>query len=141
MVILDISDKSNPSMISNVNFAPPFPGFAHTVLPLFNRNLLVVTQEATRMNGEDHPKLVWLMDNRLETNPVIISTLPMGDTEDFFSRPGRYGAHIIYENTPGSTSFHSEDLIFATFFNGGMRVVDIKNPFQPPRRWLTSFHR
>ena len=22
-------------MISNVNFAPPFPGFAHTVLPLF----------------------------------------------------------------------------------------------------------
>ena len=141
MVILDISDKSNPSMISNVNFAPPFPGFAHTVLPLFNRNLLVVTQEATRMNGEDHPKLVWLMDNRLETNPVIISTLPMGDTEDFFSRPGRYGAHINYENTPGATSFHSEDLIFATFFNGGMRVVDIKNLFQPPRRWLTSFHR
>lgn len=58
VVILDISDKSSPSMISNVNFAPPFPGFAHTVLPLFNRNLLVVTQEATRMNGEDHPKLV-----------------------------------------------------------------------------------
>ena len=89
MVILEIAAKSKPTMISNVNFAPPFPGFAHTVMPLFSRNLLVVTQEATRMNGEDHPKLVWLMDNRLETNPVIISTLPMADTDDFFSRPGR----------------------------------------------------
>ena len=131
MVILDISDKSKPSMVSHVNFAPPFPGFAHTVLPLFNRDLLVVTQEATRMNGEDHPKMVWLMDSRLETNPVIISTLPMGDTDDFYSRPGRYGAHNIYENTPGTTSYHSEDLIFATFFNGGLRIFDISNPFQP----------
>ncbi len=55
----------------------------------------------------------------------------MGGTDDFFSRPGSYGAHNIYENTPRTTNFHSEDLIFATFFNGGMRVFDISNPFQP----------
>jgi hypothetical protein len=131
VIILDISSKSQPSMISNVNFAPPFPGFTHTVVPIFSRNLLVVTQEATRMHGEDHPKLVWIMDARLETNPVIISTLPMGNTEDFFSRPGRYGAHNIYEYLPGSTSFQSDNLVFATFFNGGIRVFDIANPFQP----------
>jgi hypothetical protein len=131
VIILDISDKSRPSMISNVNFAPPFPGFTHTVVPIFNRNLLIVTQEATRMHGEDHPKLVWIMDVRLETNPVIISTLPMGDTDDFFSRPGRYGAHNIYEYVPGPTSYQSDNLVFATFFNGGIRVFDIANPFQP----------
>jgi hypothetical protein len=83
------------------------------------------------MHGEDHPKLVWIMDVRLETNPVIISTLPMADTNDFFSRPGRYGAHNIYEYVPGPTSFQSDNLVFATFFNGGIRVFDIANPFQP----------
>lgn len=131
VIILDISDKSHPSKVGQINFAPPFPGFAHTVLPLFSRDLLVVTQEATRLAGEDHPKLVWLMDVRVESNPVIISTLPMGDTDDFFSRPGRYGAHNVYENLPGPTSFQSDNLVFATFFNGGIRVFDIANAFQP----------
>ena len=131
VVTLDISDKSNISMIANVNYAPPFPGFTHTVLPMFDREMLVVTQEAVRNGGEDYPKLVWLMDNRVESNPIITSTLPMADTEDFFNRPGRYGAHNIYENQPGETSFISEDLVFGTFFNAGIRVFDIKNPFQP----------
>jgi hypothetical protein len=131
VVILDIADKAHPQMVSNVSFSPPFPGFVHTVMPLFQRDLLVVSQEANRMHGEDHPKLVWMMDNSLETNPVIVSTLPMADTDDFFSRPGRYGAHNIYENTPGATSYFSDTLVYATFFNGGIRVFDIKNPFRP----------
>lgn len=131
VVILDISDKVHPSMVGHINFAPPFPGFTHTVVPLFGRELLLVTQEATRMNGGDHPKLVWVMDVRVEGNPVIISTLPLDDTDDYFSRPGRYGAHNIHENQPAPTSFQSEDLVFATFFNGGLRVFDIANPFQP----------
>ena len=101
VVTLDISDKSNPKMIANVNFAPPFPGFTHTVVPFFSRDLLVVTQEAIRPKGEDYPKLIWMMDNRMETNPIIIGTFPMADTDDFFNRPGRYGAHNIYENQPG----------------------------------------
>ena len=131
VVILDISDVSNPSMISHINYAPPFPGFTHTVVPLFNRDLMVVTQEAVRMNGEDYPKLIWMMDVRDEAHPVIISTFPMGDTEDFFQRPGRFGAHNIYENQPGPTCFHSDNLIYGTFFNGGVRVFDTNNPFQP----------
>lgn len=131
VVTLDISDKAHPTMVANLNYAPPFPGFTHTVLPLFSRDMLVVTQEAVRPKGEDYPKLVWLIDNRLESNPVIISTLPMADTNDFFSRPGRYGAHNVYENLPGPTSSINENLIYATFFNAGIRVFDTSNPFQP----------
>ena len=131
VVILDVSDVANPSMISHVNYAPPFPGFTHTVVPLFNRDLMVVTQEAVRMNGEDYPKLIWMMDIRDETHPVIISTFPMADTDDFFQRPGRYGAHNIYENQPGETCYFSDTLIYGTFFNGGVRVFDTSNPFRP----------
>ena len=112
VMILDIEDKSNPKMISHINYAPPFPGFTHTVLPLFNRDLMLVTQEAVRVGGEDYPKLMWMMDIRDETNPVIISTLPMPDTDDFFNRPGRFGAHNVYENQPGPTCFFSDTLIF-----------------------------
>ena len=131
VVILDISDVSNPSMISHINYAPPFPGFTHTVVPLFDRDLMVVTQEAVRLNGEDYPKLIWMMDIRDETHPVIISTFPMADTNDFFQRPGRFGAHNIYENQPGPTCYHSDSLIYGTFFNGGVRVFDTSDPFRP----------
>ena len=131
VAILDISDKANPQMISNINYAPPFPGFTHTVVPFFNRDMMVVTQEAVRPGGEDYPKLVWLMDIRDETKPVIMGTLPMPDTEDFFNRPGRFGAHNIYENQPGPTCYFSDTLVFGTFFNGGVRVYDTTNPFQP----------
>ena len=131
VTILDITDISRPGLISHINYAPPFPGFTHTVLPLFNRDLMVVTQESVRDGGEDYPKLIWLMDIREETNPVIISTLPMPETKDFFGRPGRFGAHNIYENQPGPTCFFSDTLIFGTFFNAGLRVFDISNPFQP----------
>ncbi len=131
VIILDIEDKSNPKMLSHINYAPPFPGFTHTVLPLFSRDLMLVTQEAVRLNGEDYPKLMWMMDIRDETNPIIIGTLPMPDTDDFFNRPGRFGAHNVYENQPGPTCFHSENLIFATLFNAGIRVYDTADPFHP----------
>ena len=131
VVILDIEDKANPRMVSHINYAPPFPGFTHTVLPLFDRDLMLVTQEAVRLGGEDYPKLMWMMDIRDETNPIIISTLPMPDTDDFFNRPGRFGAHNVYENQPGSTCFYSDTLIFATLFNAGVRVYDTSDPFRP----------
>ena len=92
---------------------------------------MVVTHEAVRNNGEDHPKLIWMMDIREETNPVIISTFPMPDTEDFFSRGGRFGAHNVYENQPGPTCSHSDTLIYGTFFNAGVRVFDTSDPFRP----------
>ena len=129
--ILDISDVANPREISAFNFAPNFPGFTHTAMPLFGRDLMVVTQESVRTGGEDHPKLVWMVDIKDETNPVIISTFPTPDLEDYFGRPGRYGAHNIYENQPGPTCYHSETLIYGTFFNGGIRVYDTTNPFRP----------
>ena len=36
----------------------------------------------------------------------------------------------MHENRPGP-SFRSSSLIFGTYFNGGVRVHDIANPFQP----------
>jgi hypothetical protein len=130
---LDISDMARPKMISRIDHHPPFAGFTHTVLPLFSRDLLVVTDEANPgfEHCEDYPKLAWLVDVRVETNPVMIGSLPLPEKEDFGNRPGRFGAHNIHENQPLPLSFQSDELVFGAFFNAGVRVYDIKNPYQP----------
>lgn len=130
VIILDISDKANPKMISRWNPHPPFHGFTHTVLPLFDRDLLIVSDECVRDAGLDWPKLTWVLDARNEANLVPISTLPMPPVEEFSQRAGRYGSHNLHENRPGP-AFHSEEIIFEAFFNAGVRVFDLKNPFQP----------
>jgi hypothetical protein len=129
--ILDISDKSAPKVVSAWNPHPPYPGFTHTVLPLFSRDLLVVADECVKDGGADWPKLTWVVDARKETNLVPIATFPLPPVEEFKGRGGRYGSHNLHENRPGETSFKSDNLIFATFFSGGVRAYDLSNPLQP----------
>jgi hypothetical protein len=129
--VLDISDMGSPKIVSSFNPHPPYPGFTHTVLPLFSRDLLVVSDECVLDNGGDWPKLTWIVDARVETNLVPISTLPMPPLEVYGQKGGRYGSHNLHENRPGETSFKSDNLIFSTFFNAGVRVYDLTNPLQP----------
>lgn len=130
-LILDISDKGNPKPIVHWNHSPPFKGFTHTVLPLFERNLLVVTDESVMDGGADWPKMVWLFDNSVEDKPIPISTCPAPPADVFAKRGGRFGAHNIHENVPGPLSWTSEDVIVGAFFNAGLRAYDISDPFQP----------
>lgn len=131
IVILDIADKSQPTLISRLDYHPPLPGFTHTVLPLFEPGLLIVTDEATRPAGEDWPKLAWVVDASVETHPMIVGSLPLPAKEEFTPRGGRFGAHNIHENHPLPTAFRSDTLVFGAFFNGGVRVYDVSNPFHP----------
>jgi hypothetical protein len=131
IVILDIGDRSHPRLVSRLDYHPPLPGFTHTVLPLFERGLLAVTDEAIEDYCADHPKLLWLMDGSTETNVVPISTAPMPPADEFCRRGGRFGAHNLHENDPSPTSWKSEDYLVGAFFNAGVRVYDIRNPFRP----------
>jgi hypothetical protein len=129
-VVLDIADMSNIKVVSKWNHSPPFNGFTHTVLPLFDRGLWIVSDECVLDNGEDWPKLVWVVDARNEANPVPISTFPAPPVEAFAKRGGRFGAHNLHENLPIPTSFKSDTIIIGTFFNAGVRVYDTSNPYQ-----------
>ena len=128
--ILDISNPSSIQVAGRWNHSPPFNGFTHTVLPLFGRDLLVVSDECVLDDGLDWPKLVWMVDSRIEDNLVPISTFPNAPVDAFIKRGGRFGAHNLHENLPISTSFQSETIIVGTFFNAGVRVFDTSNPFQ-----------
>jgi hypothetical protein len=130
LVVLDISDLSNMKPVSMWNHSPPFNGFTHTVLPLFERNLWIVSDECVMDDGADWPKLVWVLDARSEANPVPIGTFPMPPVEVFGRRGGRYGAHNLHENLPGPASFRSDTIIVGSFFNGGVRVYDTRDPYR-----------
>src|SRR6266508_1697026 len=43
VVILDISDKAKPRLVSRLACSPPMWGFTHTVLPLLSQDKLIVT--------------------------------------------------------------------------------------------------
>ena len=130
-IILDIADMAHPKLVGRWNYQPPFPGFCHTLLPLLDRGLLVVSDESVADGAKDWPKLVWIVDVREESKPVPISTCPLPPVKTFARRGGRFGAHNLHENRPVAGSYVSEQIIFGTFFNGGVRAFDLADPFHP----------
>lgn len=130
-IVLDISDLARPRLVSRWDYHPPFPGFTHTVLPLFDRELLVVTDESIADGGADWPKLVWVVDARDEANLVPIATCPLPPVGKYAMRGGRYGAHNVHENRPAPGAWVSETIIVGSFFNGGVRAFDLSDPFRP----------
>jgi len=131
IMILDIADRSRPKLVSRWSNSPPYNGFAHTVLPLFGRGLLVVTDESIQDDGKDWPKLVWLIDARDEKNLVSIGTLPVSGVKPLLHQGGRCGAHNVHENPPTSGAWRSENIVLGTFFNAGLRAYDISDPYDP----------
>jgi len=146
-IILDISGLSSvragsarsfsPKLVSHLTFSPPFPAWTHTVQPLFGRGLALVSDEAVKDKCADAPKLVWLVDIRAETNPVIVGTAPLPENAGkFCASGGRFGAHNLHPNFPGSTSLLLKNTFVGTLFNAGVRIyrlVDVPVPNAPPQ--------
>lgn len=129
MVVLDVKDRAKPKPIVHRNWSPPYGGGTHNCLPLPDRELLVVLDEAVLDHQEDGLKLIWVFDNRVPANPVSIATFPTPAEADYKSKDGHFGPHNIHENRPGS--FVSSKLIFATYQNAGVRVFDMSDAFAP----------
>ncbi len=129
MVVLDVTDRMRPKLITHRNWSPPFGGGTHNCLPLPDRDLLIVLDEAVLDHQEDGLKLIWVFDNRVPANPVSIATFPTPAEADYMKKGGHFGPHNIHENRPGT--FVSSELIFATYQNAGVRVFDIRDPYRP----------
>jgi hypothetical protein len=126
--IHDISDPASPKLLSHINWSPPFPGGTHTPLPLPGRGLAVVADEANAERCAKGMFHTFVVDVRVPGNPVPVSTLPTPTDRDYCAL-GVFGPHNLHENRPGS--FQSEEIIFATYNNAGVRVFDIKDAFAP----------
>lgn len=129
LAVVDVADRSKPKLITHKVWCPPYGGGTHNALPLPDRDLLVVVDEAVLDNQEDGLKLIWLFDNREKSNPISISTLPTPADADYVKVGGHFGPHNVHENRPGS--FVSSELIFATYQNAGVRVFNIRDQYHP----------
>jgi hypothetical protein len=129
MVVLDVAARANPKLIAHRDGSPPFGGGTHNCLPLADRELLVVLDEAVLDHQEDGVKHIWVIDNRDRSNPVCLATFPQPGEADYKAKGGHFGPHNIHENRPGS--FVSSQLIFATYQNAGVRVFDIRDQLCP----------
>lgn len=129
LTLLDVKDKAHPKLISHRNWCPPFAGGTHSALPLHDRGLVIVADEAVRNIDVEPLKYTWVIDIRAPQNPVNIATMPTPSEQDYFKKPGHFGPHNLWENRP--EGYQSSRYIFATYQNAGLRVFDIANPFRP----------
>ena len=126
-VILDITEMSRPQFISGFNWSPSYPSPIHTTLPipwkLMNRDVMFVSDEEAGKLAPAPPAFVWMVDITDETRPVPISTYAPAASAGI--APGnQYGAHQPAEQV-------YDNKMFVTWFSGGLRVIDISNPYSP----------
>jgi len=91
---------------------------------ILGRDWLIVFDEAVGPDA-DPPAFMWVFDITVETNPVPVATFQVAEQERKAVAAGRFGAHQPHEHVG------PDNLVYSAWFSGGLRVVDISNPYQP----------
>lgn len=122
---------------------PPWNG-AHTTLPVLGvdvaefakdekgkkRDFVFIINEALRNEcTEEARQLVFVVDVTTEAKPFAVANYNVPEASgNFCSRGGRFGAHSSNENQP---PMYAKRVLFVTWFNAGVRAVDIRDPYNP----------
>ena len=125
--IVDISDLTKPKTIACSCYSPPYPAPTHTAMripfKLRNRDIMVVSDEHINDTRYDPCPFLWIVDITDETNPIPIATLIAPEPSDSV---GRFGCH-----QPQEQLYDGDTTLAVTWFAGGLRLVDIRDPFHP----------
>jgi hypothetical protein len=127
--------------IGRLDMAPNWGG--HTTFPVLGRNIadwntstkgqtrdfLVVTSEATGNECQEFRHLTFMVDITTESKPFSVATFEVPESlGNFCSRGGRFGPHATSESFAAPCY---GKIIFISYFNAGVRAVDIRDPFNP----------
>lgn len=131
--VLDASDLTSgkpPAVLGEYAFPPAIPEPTHTVMPLEQtingrRYAVAIDEEHDHKPGQLHGFL-WVMD---VTDLTRIEAVAAWDLTEmacpYVGQPGvRFGAHQFREKLDST-------LVYATWFAGGLRVLDLANPTLP----------
>jgi hypothetical protein len=126
LVILDVGDPEKPVLVSHLDLGAD-SGNTHTAFPLPGRAVVVVTDEQlTRFIGtQRHVRVVDVAD---DTAPRVLARFPV-PPGDHHGRGIRFGPHNVHEMRPGSLI--DPDLVYLTYFAGGLRAYDLSDPAAP----------
>jgi hypothetical protein len=116
---------------------------AHTTFPMLKmpiaefandkigavRDIVMIVDEAILNECQEARQMVWFADVTIESRPMIVSNYTADERSGHFcERGGRFGAHSSNESM--APVFYKK-LAFVTFFNAGVRALDVRNPYQP----------
>jgi hypothetical protein len=120
----------------------PFYG-AHTVFPMLKmplaefandkdgklRDVVMIVDEQILNECQEARQLVFFVDVTIESRPMVVSNFMVPETSgNFCQRGGRFGAHSSNESM---ASVFYKKIAFITYFNAGVRAVDVRNPYAP----------
>jgi len=128
LVVIDVADKARPKIIAH-QMPHPEGGGTHSPLPLPDRKILVLADEPTFANCKEGRRHIWAHDIKDPAKPAAIGRFPEPAEADYCAKGGFFGPHNLHENRPGA--FQSSSLIFATYYNAGVRVYDFKDAARP----------
>jgi hypothetical protein len=120
---------------------------AHTTYPLLDqpipefakntgsniRDFVILVNEAGGGSGNHtctgNRQLTYFIDIETESKPMGIANFQVPEASgDFCDRGGRFGSHASSESF---TPLFYGKLIFVSWFNAGVRAIDIRDPFSP----------
>jgi hypothetical protein len=125
---------------------PAFGG-AHTTLPLLGydhpefakdqganrRDFVAIVNESLVNECQEPRQMVYFVDITDEKQPIGVSSFNVPESHPdskggFCARGGRFGSHSSNENQP---PMYARQFMFVTWFNAGVRAIDIRDPFNP----------
>ena len=137
-IILDVSDMSQPQMISQIAFRgiTATQGI-HTYLPLPRRKIALINDEAIRENGDENLNLAGIVDVSDETRPRMLALFPLpepppeSELKNFYDKAGRFGPHNHHHQNHQACLEDRDDIAYLTYFNAGLRVYDTRDARMP----------
>lgn len=128
--VLDASELESPRQIGSYVWPKAIPEPTHTVMPLEQtidgrRYAVAIDEEHAHQPGRLHGFL-WVMDVTDLSNMEPVAAWDLSERAcPFIGEEGaRFGAHQFSEKLDST-------LIYATWFAGGLRVLDLADPLQP----------
>lgn len=139
MVVLDVKVLSQPQLLSVLNVSPPLGSriAMHTCVPLADRGLVVVNSEALEERCREPLNFVGLVDISDLRAPHMISIFPLPmvppgyPVKSFREKGGRFGPHNQHQPQHQACLAPSDQYIYLTYFNAGLQIFDISDPWNP----------
>ena len=128
--VLDASDITAPRQIGSYVFPKAIPEPTHTVMPLEQtingrRYAVAIDEEHDHKPGRLHG-FIWIMDVTDLNNMEPVAAWDLSErASPWVGDPGvRFGGHQYREKLDST-------LVYATWFAGGLRVLDLADPHMP----------
>jgi hypothetical protein len=131
----------NSPEISRLSMSPNWGG--HTAFPILGaaiadwapntkertRDFVFLVSEAIANECRESRHASFVIDITTETRPFGVATFQVPESSGHYCRRGgRFGPHSSSESF--APIFYRK-LVFVAYFNGGVRAVDVRNPYAP----------